>query len=443
MLPDSATLRSLPITPAVSGVIETLSFLRDPDFARSRFERYGDVFGTTLLGQRTVFIRGERAINDLFAQGDAIEGWWPDSVRKLLGPQSLANRNGADHKARRRVVGQLFASSALKRYSPAIVELVDDLNQELLDGASPLALVPKLRRFAFSVIASTVLGLDAVDRDVLFVDFETWCQGLFSIPFALPGSPYARALQARKRLLRRLVAVLEKAQTAASAGAPLAAGGLDLLAGGLDEAGLPLGDDDVAEQLLLLLFAGYETTASSLSCLLLSLLQHPSELAWLQQELDGVSWPPAEGEAVTAYDAIRAPRLDAVLKEVMRLAPPVGGFFRRTREPIVLADVQIPAERVVQVSIVASHRHGSESEDLGVFRPQRHLLGDSTATLLPFGGGERVCLGKALAELEIRLLAVGLLKQLRLVLEPDQDLTLRVIPSPSPKDGLLVHPCLR
>jgi len=60
-------------------------------------------------------------------------------------------------------------------------------------------------------------------------------------------------------------------------------------------------------------------------------------------------------------------------------------------------------------------------------------------TLLPFGGGERVCLGKALAELEIRLLAVGLLKQLTLELEPVQDLSLSVIPTPSPKDGLLVR----
>jgi cytochrome P450 len=340
-------------------------------------------------------------------------------------------------------VGQLFAASALKRYSPAIVALVDELNGELLADPSPLALVPKLRRFAFSVIASTVLGLDSVDREVLFVDFETWCQGLFSLPFPLPGSPYARALQARQRLLRGLGAVLEKAQSAAAAGAPLAAGGLDLLAGGLDEAGLPLSDADVTEQLLLLLFAGYETTASSLSCLLLSLLQHPAELAWLQQELDGLPWPPESGEAVTAYDSSRAPRLDAVVKEVMRLAPPVGGFFRRTREPIVLAGVLVPADQVVQVSITASHRYGRGNEDLEVFRPQRHLGGGSSATLLPFGGGERVCLGKALAELEIRLLAVGLLKQVTLALEPDQDLSLRIIPSPSPKDGLLVRASLR
>jgi cytochrome P450 len=60
--------------------------------------------------------------------------------------------------------------------------------------------------------------------------------------------------------------------------------------------------------------------------------------------------------------------------------------------------------------------------------------------LLPFGGGERVCLGKALAELEVRLLTVGLLKTLTLELEPNQDLTLATIPSPSPKQGLLVRP---
>jgi cytochrome P450 len=424
-------------------VLETLAFFRDPDFARSRFERYGDVYETSLLGQRTVFIRGGQAIADLFAQGDAVEGWWPDSVRQLLGPLSLANRNGADHKARRRVVGQLFASAALRRYSPAIVALVDGLSQELLAAPAPVALVPRLRRFAFTVIATTVLGLDGADRDALFEDFELWCRGLFSFPVALPGSPFARARQARQRLLGRLGSVLQKAQAASASGAPLAAGGLDLLAGGLDEAGLPLADDDVAEQLLLLLFAGYETTASALSCLLLTLLQHPAELDWLREELDGLTWPPAEADAVSAYDAVRAPRLDAVVKEVMRLTPPVGGFFRRTRKPLALAGVRVPAERVVQVSITASHRHGPDPEDLAAFRPQRHLGGAGPVTLLPYGGGERVCLGKALAELDIRLLAVGLLQQLSLGLAPDQDLTLQVIPSPSPKDGLLVRPCPR
>ncbi len=437
--------RPLPSTGAGTGVLEALAFFRDGDFARRRFERFGNVYETRLLGQPLVFIRGGTAIQELLAQPEASEGWWPASVKQLLGSRSLANRNGADHRARRRVVGQLFSAAALRRYSPGIVALVNDLAAELTAAPAPVPLVERLRRFAFTVIAQVVLGLEGGDRDALFADFEIWTRALFSIPLAIPGSPFARALQARQRLLGRLAEVLERARRQAAGGVPLA-GGLDLLSGGLDEAGLPLTDDDLVEQLLLLLFAGYETTASSLSCLMAALLQHPEELAWLQADLDVLPWPPSTGEAGAAFDAGSAPRLAAVVQEVMRLNPPVGGFFRRTTRELVLDGVAVPAGRVVQVALTASNRYRpaetgkpEQTDDLEQFRPGRHLGDGSGLTLLPFGGGERVCLGKALAELEIRLMAVGLLKQVRLQLAPDQDLSLQLVPSPSPRGGLLVR----
>jgi cytochrome P450 len=421
-------------------VLETLAFFREGDFAQRRFERHGNVFQTRLLGQPLVFIRGEAAISALLAQGEACEGWWPTSVRQLLGSRSLANRHGEGHRARRRVVGQLFTAAALRRYSPAIVALVNELATDLQVTATPLALAERMRRFAFRVIASVVLGLEGDDREALFADFEIWTRALFSVPWALPGSPFARALEARQRLLLRLKQVLARSRRDAEAGLPLS-GGLDLLSGGLDEAGLPLDDDDLVEQLLLLLFAGYETTASSLSCLMAALLQHPEVMAWLEPELEGLPWPPPAEQAASAYDATAAPRLAAVVQEVMRLNPPVGGFFRRTLRPLVLDGVLVPEGSVVQVALAASNRYipDGDDRDLERFRPQRHLEGGAGPTLLPFGGGERVCLGKALAELEIRLMAVGLLRQVRLRLAPDQDLTLQLIPSPSPRGGLLVR----
>ena len=417
----------LPSTGAVSGIFEAIGFFRDPDFATKRFIEHGDVFETSLIGQRLVFIRGDEAIADLLAQGDAVEGWWPESVRQLLGSQSLANRNGSEHKARRRVVGQLFSSAALKRYTPGMIGLVDDLSQELLHETTPIQLADRMRRFAFRVIATTVLGLEGSDRDALFQDFEIWTQALFSVPIAIPGTPFANALAARRRLLDRLRDVLEQADQNR--------GGLDLLAGGLDEAGQPLSADDIVEQLLLLLFAGYETTASSLSCLMRACLIEPHVEPWLREELDGLDWTPT-GDATTPFDGLRAPRLQAVVTEVMRMTPPVGGFFRRTCRPIELANILIPKGHVVQVALASSNRAGSS--DLNNFRPQRHLDGSNKPTLLPFGGGERVCLGKALAELEIRLMVVGLLKRVQLSLSGDQDLDLQLIPSPSPKDGLKV-----
>lgn len=427
----SPSARPLPTTGAITGLGEAIAFFRTADFAQERFERLGDVFETKLLGQRLVFIRGDAAISDLLGQAEAVEGWWPESVRRLLGSRSLANRNGAAHKARRRVVGQLFSSAALQRYSPRIVEQVNALAQDLQNSSNtPIPLAERMRRFAFSVIASTVLGLDDNDRDALFGDFEIWTRALFSIPLAIPGTAFAKAMAARERLLIRLKEVLTKADGSR--------GGLDLMTGGLDEAGIPLSDDDLVEQLLLLLFAGYETTASSLSCLMRELLLQPSVDSWLREETNTLAWPPNDAQAATAYDSQRAPRLNAVVQEVMRMTPPVGGFFRRTIRTITLAGVEIPTGSVIQVALAASNRHGGG--DLDAFRPSRHLEPDNgVPTLMPFGGGERVCLGKALAELEIRLMVAGLLQQVTLELTPDQDVSLQLIPSPTPRDGLWVR----
>ena len=413
------TAAALPNTGAVTGLGETLAFFRDPSFSQRRFSELGDVFETKLLAQSIVFIRGERAVSDLLKQEDCLQGWWPESVRQLLGSRSLANRNGADHKARRRVVGQLFSSAALGRYTPAIEALVNDLAEELQQADDPIPLAARMRRFAFTVIATTVLGLEATNRDALFADFEIWTRALFSIPHALPGTPFAKALAARKRLLDRLKIVLQSNSSHQQ-------GGLDLLSGGLDEAGLPLDDDDLVEQLLLLLFAGYETTASSLSCLFRALLLNPEVEHWLMQDLNSCDRPS---------------RLDATVLEVMRMTPPVGGFFRRNTQSIELANVAIPQGKVIQVVLSASN--APDQTDLETFRPQRHLDGSFQQTLLPFGGGERVCLGKALAELEIRLMTVGLLQRVQLHLEPDQDLNLQLIPSPTPRDGLLVKATAR
>ena len=148
------TAKPLPSTAAVTGLKETLDFFNDPSFAQRRFDAYGDVFATKLLAQRIVFIRGERAITELLNQGDSLEGWWPESVKQLLGSRSLANRSGPGHKARRRVVGQLFSSAALVRYTPSITGLINELAHDLSQSPGCVSLSAMMRRFAFAVIAT-------------------------------------------------------------------------------------------------------------------------------------------------------------------------------------------------------------------------------------------------------------------------------------------------
>jgi hypothetical protein len=84
----------------VTGVLELLGFLGDPDFVRRRFERYGDVFETVLAGQPQIFVKGAEAAGEMLAQSEALEGWWPSTVRQLLGELSLSSRNGEAHLAK-------------------------------------------------------------------------------------------------------------------------------------------------------------------------------------------------------------------------------------------------------------------------------------------------------------------------------------------------------
>ena len=417
-----ASPQAPPHTGAVTGVLELLSFLRDPGFAARRFAERGDVFETVLAFQPQVFVRGAGPVAELMTQTQALEGWWPASVSELLGPYSLANRNGEAHLARRRAVGRLFSAQALKGYAPGIARICDTVCAGLAAAPQPVPLAKWMRPFAFEVIAEEVLGLTPEGRQGLYEEFEIWTSGLFSIPIAYPTSPLARAKAARRRLIQRIHGLLPS---------------LSVLVGACDEAGLPLIDADLADQLLLLLFAGYETTASSLTLLVLLLLQHPTTLSWLREEVGAVAWPPT---AATLDQLESLPRLNAVIKEVLRLVPPVGGFFRRAIAPVHLGPYTIAPGTVIQVDITGTQRDGQVFAEPEVFRPERHLAGPSPGTgYVPFGMAPRVCLGKPLAELEMRLLTVRLLQTLRFSLEPDQDLTLDTIPTPRPRSGLLVR----
>ena len=120
----------------------------------------------------------------------------------------------------------------------------------------------------------------------------------------------------------------------------------------------------------------------------------------------------------------------------MRITPPVGGIFRRSKQPLIVDGIAIPENRVIQIVLAPSNQDGIG--DFESFRPQRHLEDGSPLQFMPFGGGERVCLGKSLAELEIRLMVVGLFRKLSLTATPDQNFTLKQLPSPTPIDGLLV-----
>jgi len=199
-MPPDRQLRPLPTTPAVSGVPrDPLVFCVDPGFGPLALSATGDVYGTTRLGHRApLFIRGGEGDQRTCRGGDALEGLGPDECAQAAGaPCRWPTATAADHKARRRVGGQAAspASALQAAYSPAIRgRLVDDLNTSSSEEAPLGRWCPSCRALCHSAwIASTLLGLDPVDRDALFGGFRDLVPGPVLPAFALPGSPYAKS----------------------------------------------------------------------------------------------------------------------------------------------------------------------------------------------------------------------------------------------------------
>ena len=163
---------------------------------------------------------------------------------------------------------------------------------------------------------------------------------------------------------------------------------LSMLVQARDEDGAPLDEDELRDQLVTLLLAGHETTATALAWAFDALFRNPEVLARLEASLP-------EGDAY----------LDAVVEETLRIRPTVHDVGRRLGEPLETKDgLTVDAGTAVFASVHLLHRRADLFPDPDAFRPER-FLGDerpSTYAWIPFGGGMRRCLGAAFAQYEMR-----------------------------------------
>jgi retinoid hydroxylase len=264
--------------------------------------------------------------------------------------------------------------------------------------------------------------------------FSQLTNGLFAIPLRWPGTTYAKALQARDHLLAHLETVIVARQASPSQDA------LGLLVQSVDENGDRLSLTELKVQALLMLFAGHETTTSMLTCLAMALAQHPEIEQRCRQEQAALV---AEGPLCMAQ-LRQMPYLEQVLKEVERLYPPVGGGFRGVVKPLAFQGYQIPAGWQALYRIDATHRDprcfaDPLTFDPDRFSPERAEHRQFEFNLVGFGGGPRICLGLAFAQMELKIVAALLLRHYAWELLPGQDLTTMAIPTLRPKSGLKVR----
>jgi cytochrome P450 len=438
MTVNQKQLNSLPIPPGKQGlplIGETINFLTDRNFNQKRLSKYGKVYQTSVFGRPTVMMVGSEANTFLFRnENKYVISTWPKSTKVLLGQASLAVNNGSFHTSRRKLLYEAFQPRALASYIPTMEQITNEYLQKW-EKMGTLTWYPELRNYTFDIASNLFIGSDGGSQTPIGHYFEDWCAGLFTIPISLPWTKFGKALKARQKLLESLEQIIIQRQQADNPGTDA----LGLLISAEDEAGNSLSLEELKDQVLLLLFAGHETLTSAIASFCLLTAQHPEVLQKLREEQASLKITGTP----TLEDLKKMTYLEQVIKEVMRIIPPVGGGFREVVETFEFGGYRIPKGWVVQYQIAQTHKDEELYPESDRFNPERfapNQAADKQASFgyIPFGGGLRECLGKEFARLEMRLFASKLLQNYQWELLPNQNLELVTVPTPHPRDGLKV-----
>ncbi|HEX8857108.1 MAG TPA: cytochrome P450 [Thermoleophilaceae bacterium] len=397
---------TLPDGPREPAVLQTARYLTRPfGSLDSAYERYGPVFTINLwpVGRMV-----------LLADPDAVKAVWSKDrvntlpkgrdvlLRPLLGPRSLLLQEGAEHLRRRKLMLPPLHGERMRGYVETMREATER-DMARWPVGRPFPLIERMQAITLDVILRAVFGTTGGPREdelrTVLRDILNWSVGfranvmlaLAQTPELLMRTPLGRLVARADELLhaeieeRRRADDLEEREDI-----------LSLLALARDEDGSPLSDDELRDQLMTLLAAGHETTATGLAWAFDALFRHPDVMDRLRDE-------------ITSDDDSY---LQAVVQETLRVRPVVPEVGRVATEETRTNGHVLPPGTPTLASVQLIHRRADLYPEPLAFRPER-FLDDKPATYswIPFGGGTRRCIGGAFAELEMRVVIRTILER--------------------------------
>lgn len=423
----------------------TFRFVRDPlPILLPAYHEYGPIFSMRIFHGRVVMMLGPEANHYVTVSHASNFNWREGSfgdLVPLLG-DGLLTIDGGYHRRARRIMLPAF-------HRERIAAAGDTMVQETLralDTWQPGQLVNVYhwaRELALRVAMRALFGLDPDEEGAgrrAAVDFER-ALAFYGTDFAVrtmrgPRTPWQRMLNARRTLDEIIYAEIARRRRHPDPERPDV---MSLLLEARDEdSGEQLTDREVRDQVMTLLFAGHDTTTSTVSFLLYELARHPSALAKVLAEQDDVL---AGGRPPTVADLTSGlPELEMVLDETLRLYPAAWVGPRKAVDAFEFGGCTVPAGAYVNYCSWASHRLPDVWAEPEAFVPER-FTPEAKAALpkgayIPFGGGSRTCIGMRFGQLEIKTIVTLLLQRFRLELFPGRTLTVRQMPTLSPREPL-------
>lgn len=401
--------------------------------------RYGNVFTMTLprLQAPLVVFAEPTAIREIFT-GDPLSlnaGQANVILRPVLGKDSLLLLDGERHLRERRLMLPPFHGERMKAYGDAMRDTT--LREvERWPVGRPFPVHESTQSITLDVIMQTIFGVGADDRRLAplreaLVRFTTLGTSRIGTAFLLmtpperapalqqmatrglgkllPWAPVVRAQIETDRVVREVIAARRREGTQGREDI------LSMLIDARDESGGAMTDDQLRDELLTLLVAGHETTATTLAWTLHHLLENPEWLARVRAEVREVG--PADLDKLVL--------LDAAIKETLRLTPILPMVGRILGKPMTIGGVDLPAGAGVLACIYLVHRRADLYPDPLRFDPSR-FIGKKfdPATYFPFGGGVRRCLGMAFASYEMKIVLANILARVDLARAPGKKVKL-------------------
>jgi cytochrome P450 family 135 len=398
---------ALPPGPRSPATVQTIGLLARPVpfFERCR-RRFGGTFTARVLrAGRLVFISDPPSIKGLFAadRENIVAPGRNVVLAPLLGKRSLLLLNGPDHLSRRKLMLPPFHGERMRAYE-AVMKEAAEREIDRWPSGEEFRIHPSMQAITLDVIMRAVFGVGERHRDDLrrrLLAILGATRSPVAIGLTIPG---VRRLGAFRRVQQTI------AETDQILGAEIVERRADpdlerrddilsLLVSARDDNGEGMSDAELRDQLMTLLMAGHETTATALAWAFDLLLRHPGAVERLRAELE-------TGEH--EY-------LDAVIEETLRLRPVVPFVGRELRQPSELAGFELPVGTVVMPSIYLAHTRPDVYPDPYAFRPERFLEQPTdTFSWIPFGGGTRRCIGAAFAQFEMRVVLSTVLARVEL-----------------------------
>jgi cytochrome P450 len=436
------TTRPVPLRRRVPLLGGTLAYLHDPlTFMADHYDRFGPVSDLTFIGKRWTILLGPDACGEALRNPEKAfanaPGWG-----ELVGPffdRGLMLLDFEEHHRHRRLMQEAFTRDRITGYAAALAPAVESGIAGWQPGPDFRA-YPALKDLTLDLATQIFMGgaeltspdeLDRVNR--AFIDCVQAATAFVRAP--LPGTRWGRGVAGR-RLLEEFLARQLPAKRAAE--------GRDLFSVlcHLTEDGEGFSDADVINHMIFLLMAAHDTSTITVSTAMQYLGQHPEWQQRLREEAAGLSARPSldELDALTGFDL--------VMKECLRLLPPVPVLARRTVKETRVLGHTIPAGRLTAVMVHLQHHQPDLWPGPEVFDPERFADGRREDRVHrhawePFGGGVHKCLGMFFAGAEVKLILHHLLRRFTWTVDPDYRAPLNYYSLPFPKDGQPVDLRLR